>query len=112
MNGAEPHTLICRLTTPELQHRKMTVLSSLRSKIESRKETPDGYQFQFPASDAILDELAEFVKTERACCPFFVFTVRVGPEGNGIWLELTGPDGAKQFISDELGFLQANATIL
>lgn len=112
MNGTESQALCCRLTAPELQQRKATVLASLRGKIEQRKETQDGYQFRFAATDSILDELTEFVKTERACCPFFEFNIRIGREGEPVWLELSGPEGAKQFIRDELGFLHTNATIL
>ncbi len=112
MTESETEPLGCRLTTPELQRRKTTVLASLRDKIQSRKETPNGYQFEFASTDAILGELIEFVKTERACCPFFEFNVRVGREGEPIWLELSGPEGTKQFIRDELGFLNTDATIL
>lgn len=102
--------LSCRLTSPELQQRKKTVLASLRARIELGMETPGGYRFRFASTDANLDELTEFVKTERMCCPFFTFVVSVGQEGEPTWLELSGPEGAKQFIRDELGFV--NATIL
>ncbi|MEC3880243.1 hypothetical protein [Parapedobacter sp. 10938] len=50
-----------------------------------------------------MDELTEFVKTERACCSFFMFTISVSGDKSEIWLQLTGAKGAKEFITTELG---------
>lgn len=93
----------CRLTTPELQARKATVLKSLREQTLEKKELPNGYGFKFSASDAILDELMEFIKTERECCAFFTFNLSVAGDKGEAWLELKGPQGAKDFIVTELG---------
>ena len=40
--------LSCKLTTPELQKRKATVLAGLKAQLIERKETPGGYAFKFP----------------------------------------------------------------
>lgn len=93
----------CKLTTPELQKRKETVLASLKKQILEKKEVPNGYSFKFAGTDAIVDELAEFVKSERSCCSFFIFTLSFSGDGSEAWLTLTGPEGAKEMISDELG---------
>lgn len=94
--------LSCKLTTPELHERKETVLESLKNKITAKEELENGYALKFPGSDRILDELTEFVKTERACCEFFVFGLSISGDKSEIWLELTGPVGAKDLISTEL----------
>ncbi len=93
----------CKLTTAELQKRKETVLTSLKRQILQKKEVPNGYAFKFSGTDAVVDELAEFVKSERSCCSFFVFTLSFSGDGSEAWLTLTGPEGAKEMISDELG---------
>jgi len=93
----------CKLTTPELQNRKATVLASLKSKIIETKELKDGYAFKFPGNDEILDELTEFIKTERACCDFFTFGLSVSGDKSETWLQITGEEGAKGFITTELG---------
>jgi hypothetical protein len=95
--------LACKLTTPELQERKETVLKSLKTKVVEKKELENGYTFKFPGTDEILDELTEFIKTERECCDFFVFTFSISGDKSEAWLELTGPEGAKDFIQTELG---------
>jgi hypothetical protein len=96
-------TLVCRLTSPELRQRKETVIASLRQQVQSRHELPTGFAYEFRGTDAVVDELAEFVKTERQCCTFFEFQLRFGRESEGAWLQLTGPAGAKEFIVQELG---------
>lgn len=93
----------CKLTTPELQKRKETVIASLKKQIIEKKELKNGYAFKFLGSDELLDELTEFIKTERACCDFFTFALSVSGDKSEAWLELTGADGAKDFIISELG---------
>ena len=97
--------IACTLTSEDLRRRKETVLASLRSKIAERTEFEDGYSFVFPGNDAVMDELVEFIKTERECCKFFQFDLSVSGDKSGIQLRLTGPQGVKDFIRDELGFL-------
>lgn len=93
----------CKLTSAELQKRKETVLGSLKKQMIEKKELPNGYSFKFAGTDAVIDELTEFVKSERSCCNFFVFTLSFSGDGSEAWLSLTGPEGAKDMISDELG---------
>jgi hypothetical protein len=50
----------------------------------------------------IVDELATFVKTERACCDFFNFSLSISGDKTEAWLKITGPMGAKDFIKNEL----------
>lgn len=99
-NKAEQVT--CKLTSPELQKRKQTVIASLKKQMLERKELPNGYAFKFTGADDILDMLTEFIKTERACCNFFIFTVSVSGDKSEAWLSLTGAEGTKEFITAEL----------
>jgi hypothetical protein len=96
--------LACKLTTPELQLRKKTVIATLKSKVLERKETKKGIRYKFDDSDEMMDLLTSFIKTERLCCEFFIFTLSVGNEKGAIWLELSGPEGTKDFIENEIGF--------
>ena len=94
--------LSCKLSSADLQKRKATVLESLRSQMIERKELEYGYAFKFPGSNEIIDELTEFVKTERECCDFFNFSILINGDKSEAWLEITGPLGTKSFIEDEL----------
>ncbi|HTM67618.1 MAG TPA: hypothetical protein VL093_14930 [Flavipsychrobacter sp.] len=93
----------CKLTSPELQKRKETVIASLKQQMLDKKELKDGYAFKFPGADSVLDELTEFIKTERSCCDFFTFGLTISGDKTEAWLILTGADGAKDFITSELG---------
>ena len=50
----------------------------------------------------MVDELATFVKTERACCDFFIFNLSISGDKSETWLKITGPRGTKDFIRAEL----------
>lgn len=93
-------SLVCKLTSPELQKRKATVIAELKTLVKSREELADGYSYEFEGTDYILDRLNAFIKTERMCCDFFRFQLTV--EENKALLRLTGPTGTKVFINDEL----------
>lgn len=99
-NGAE---LSCSLPSSELRQRKTTVLQDLKKQRLERIELENGYAFKFPGTDQILDQLVEFIKTERECCGFFIFGLSISDDKSEIWLELTGPEGTKDLIASELG---------
>ena len=94
--------LSCKLTTPELRERKATVIASLKKQVMEKKELRNGYAYKFAGSDNTVDEIANFIKTERMCCDFFTFNMSVRGDKSEAWLEITGPKGAKEFITSEL----------
>ncbi|OJY89398.1 MAG: hypothetical protein BGP14_05500 [Sphingobacteriales bacterium 44-15] len=79
-------------------------MASLKQHILEKRALENGFAFKFPGTDDVLDELIAFVKTERECCVFFTFTISVSGDKSETWLELTGADGVKEFITSELGF--------
>ena len=98
-----PTPIACKLTTPELQKRKETVIAHLKKLLITKRELENGFRYQFPGDDASLDTLTAFIKTERLCCDFFQYALSIGKESQSLQLTLTGPEGAKDFIISELG---------
>ena len=94
----------CKLTTPELQQRKKTIIAELKNLILETIETDAGFRYKFDGSDKVLDLLLNFIKTERLCCDFFDFQITVAGEDNFTWLELSGQAGTKEFIKNEIEF--------
>ncbi|MEP7129209.1 MAG: hypothetical protein ABI729_10090 [Chitinophagales bacterium] len=92
----------CKLTTAELQTRKTIVLESLRRQLIEKKELKNGYAFRFSGSDKMVDELIEFIKTERQCGDFFTFNLSISGDKSEAWLELTSVEDIKDFIATEL----------
>jgi hypothetical protein len=56
-------------------------------------------------------KLAEFISLEKLCCPFLSFVVDVEREGGPVWLRLTGREGVKAFIREEIGGLLGQAIV-
>lgn len=93
--------MTCKLTSPELRKRKEEVISKLKGLVLEKKELPDGFAYKFDGTDEILDSLTAFIKSERLCCDFFNFKLLVSQEAV-VWLEISGAEGAKEFIKTEL----------
>lgn len=96
--------LTCKLTTPEIQQRKKTVIAKLKSQVLEKVETDQGFKYKFEGSDRMLDLLNSFIKTERMCCDFFTFNLTVSSDTKFTWLELSGPEGTKIFMEQEIEF--------
>jgi hypothetical protein len=107
MNNSEQapqeRQITCKLTTPEMQKRKATVIADLKKQVIERKELENGFSYKFHGFDKIIDELTSFVKTERLCCDFFDFALSVKGDASFAWLTITGPNGTKDFITSEIG---------
>lgn len=92
----------CKLTTPQLQRRKATLINEIKNAALHKIELTNGYSYKFDDSDYSNDLLSEFVKTERQCCDFFKFNISVNNDSS-IFLNITGAEGVKDFIAEELG---------
>ena len=93
----------CEMTAIPQAQRQAHIETSkeLFSQIQEFRELENGYAFRF-AQD-VLVKLAQFVELERLCCPFLNFVVEVEEDGGPVWLRLTGRDGVKAFIREEIG---------
>ena len=92
----------CKLTSPELQKRRSDVLAILKRKVLDKIELENGYKYKFEGSDRMFDEVVTFIKSERACCDFFTFNISISDNQSNIWLSITGPHGAKEFLNKEM----------
>ena len=99
--------LACDMTAIPATQRPVHVTTSreLFSRIEEFRELPDGYEFRLADGPHLLTELGEFVSLERLCCPFLRFNVAVEAEGGPVWLRLSGREGVKEFIREEISGL-------
>jgi len=103
-NLSDRAKLSCKLTTPELQERKRTVIAELKSLVKERVEETTGVRYKFESTDKNIDLVSSFIKTERLCCDFFVFGLDIGSDPEFMFLALSGPEGVKEFIKEEVGF--------
>jgi hypothetical protein len=99
--------IVCRLLEPALREREEILQREVFSAVEETRELADGYALRFPGDAAWLATLAEFMRFERACCPFLYFELHAEQQDGAFWLRLRGPEGAKEFVAELLGPLVA-----
>lgn len=97
--------LVCKLTAPELQHRRATVVADLRKVLLNKQDITHGLAFTFPSHDEVLVQLVDFIKSERLCCNFLSFKLIISADqAESATLEITGPEGTQAFLQHEVGF--------
>ena len=95
--------LACDLSAiaPEQRAAHQALASELiRQAAHERVELPDGYAFRFAAER--YTDVTTFIANERLCCPFFMFRLEVMPQQGWIWLHISGGEGVKTLLQDEL----------
>jgi hypothetical protein len=103
--GAPPDTPIaCNLNALSAVERQQHAARSERLKeaVVKVEEVADGYRLFF---DPTLSpaELFAWIEAERRCCPFLDFELRLERENGMRQLQLTGREGVKAFIAEEIG---------
>ena len=91
--------IACNLTSAELQERRRTVLQKFRDAVIEVIELENGYAYSLPAGPDRLEELTTMIELERQCCPFLQFRLSLPTNNAPVWLELSGPEGTKEFLA-------------
>jgi len=107
MSDKNQSPLACDMTAIPVEQRPVHLTKSreLFSKIQETRELSNGYEFRFADESEVLKRLAEFVSLEKLCCPFLRFEIEVEAESGPVWLRLTGREGVKEFIREEISGL-------
>lgn len=95
--------IACTLSEDELAERRRTFLKKFESNQLECRPLPNGLAFRFAPDAEMLHTLAHIIDLERQCCPFLTFRLTVEPQHGPVWLELTGPSGAREMLEAELG---------
>jgi hypothetical protein len=104
MSDKNQSPLACDMTAIPVEQRPVHLAKSgdLFSRIDETRELPNGYEFRFADEPNVLTRLVDFVSLEKLCCPFLRFEIVVEAENGPVWLRLTGRDGVKEFIQEEV----------
>ncbi len=65
---------------------------------DAPEELPDGRRLLFAGAAGVLGLIARAVDAERQCCRFLRFRLTLEPDEGPIILELTGPEGTRDFL--------------
>jgi hypothetical protein len=101
--SADQSGFYCNLKalSPAERERLHQVTEKLKASRMETKELTDGYAFRLQSEQVSIGELAEYVSSERKCCPFFDFEIEVHRDGGPLWLRLRGKEGVKEFMRHE-----------
>ena len=94
----------CDLTALSTEQRKeyQTLLPKLVKMSQGVVENERSFRFHFANTEENLASAAQFMFFEGQCCAFIDFDLRVGGEEDQASLEMSGPEGAKEFLRAEL----------
>lgn len=62
-------TIACKLTSPEMQKRKTTVIASLKKQILEKKGLKDGYAYKFKGTDSVVGKSSQIDPLIPVSCP-------------------------------------------
>jgi amino-acid N-acetyltransferase len=91
--------VVCTLSPEALATRRQGLLAELLTHADAHDEFNSGHRFSFAASDETLALIAKTVAAERHCCSFLRFQITVEPGGGPVILEITGPEGTREFLA-------------
>jgi hypothetical protein len=91
--------IACTLSPDALQARRDGLLKDLLQRADDHELTKDGLRVRFSPGTDTVATLARVVDAERHCCRFLRFVITVEPDGGPVSLELSGPEGTREFIA-------------
>ena len=91
--------IVCRLTPDALRARREGLLAELLRTSTGHELLAEGLRLRFAPSADTLASIARAVEAERHCCRFLRFTITVEPDEGPLTLDLTGPQGTREFVA-------------
>ena len=94
--------IACTLTSTELRERRAGLLEALSMAAVRAEVLPGGCRFRFAPASETLTKIVSVIDAERQCCRFLRFQLTVEPDLGSFRLDITGPEGTANFLSDLL----------
>jgi hypothetical protein len=92
--------IACTLTPDALRQRREELLPGLIRRAETCELLAAGVRLHYAPSPDVLGDIVKMIEAERQCCRFLRFELSVAPDLGPITLEVTGPPGTTEFLSD------------
>ena len=90
--------IMCTLGPDALKARKAGLLPGVARLSMQPVKIAAGYRFEFALEAGTLRAIADMIDAERQCCRFLRFALTVEPDAGPVRLEVTGPEGAQEFV--------------
>ncbi|MBC7872190.1 MAG: hypothetical protein H7Y09_15200 [Chitinophagaceae bacterium] len=94
--------IVCNLNAIPADQRDShaALAQEIFSQVQATIDLPDGYAFQLPFT--LWEKIGRWLPFERLCCPFLNFALEVPTGEERIWLKLTGQEGVKALLKNEM----------
>jgi hypothetical protein len=104
IDKVEASPLACDMSAiaPEQREEHLATSRELFSHVVSIRELTNGYAFELRDGPNVIVKAAEFISLEKLCCPFLRFAVEVEAERGPVSLHVTGREGVKEFVREEI----------
>lgn len=89
----------CTLKPGELEAMRDGLLPGLLTMASARERIPGGFRWRFDPQVGLVNKAGAVIDAEHRCCRFLGFRLLVEPGDGPVWLEVTGPEGAEDFLS-------------
>ena len=91
--------LACKLTDRGQIQRMNELHQTIFKKVDRTIERANSYELIFQRPDSLLsDELTDFIKFERLCCPWLLFQLTYQPENGPISLKMGNSTETKEMV--------------
>jgi len=102
--------LACNVYAIPQEQRSVHKASSDRvfASVQEVRELPTGYALRLPNETDMLQTVIDFISSERLCCPFFRFELKIEPEQGPVWFHVTGTTDVKSFLHSQGFFSRAD----
>jgi len=100
MGELENPIVACSLSEVDQRIRRAELRKGFMQRIRSVHELPAGLSFRLDLTADTEREVHEFVAFESRCCGFASFAQRRDESARALWLEVTGPSGAREFFAN------------
>lgn len=94
--------IACSLDSAELAKRCEELSKSVLVEATAIEALKNGLRWRFSSSPTLLTRLAALIDAERRCCRFLNVTLQCEPNLGEIVLDVTGPDGTREFLESWL----------
>lgn len=92
--------IACTLTRAELERDARCLMPGLLKRAPSLTPVANGVRLEFDAAPDVLHDIVGVIERERRCCRFLQFELTIPPGGKPFRLDVTGPDGTAEFLSE------------
>lgn len=90
--------IACTLSSGELARRQADLRSGVLAEAAAVEPLPNGLRWRFASSSEIVTRLARVIEIERRCCRFLRFSLQTEPDLGLVTMDVTGPEGARDFL--------------